>query len=48
LGDPNAITRDVTRYLSALSGSYGGHHGRARIASDGRGGAGEGGVPLLL
>src|SRR5687768_8551147 len=42
-GDPKAITRNVTRYLLVLSVSYGGHHGRARIASEDRGGAGEGG-----
>ena len=46
-GDPKAITRDVRRYLSAFPVSNGGHHGRARIASDDRGGAGEGsGIPL--
>ena len=48
LGDPKAITRDVTRYLLALSVSYGRHRRRTRIASDDRGGAGEGGVPLLF
>jgi hypothetical protein len=41
-GDPKAITRDVTRYLLAHSVSYVGHHGRARIVSEDRGGAGEG------
>src|SRR5687768_2249960 len=41
LGDPKAITRDVTRYLLALSVSYGRHRRRTRIASDDRGGAGE-------
>ena len=47
-GDPKAIAREATRWLSALSVSCGGHHGRARIASDYRGVAGEGGVPLLI
>ncbi len=47
-GDPKAITREARRWLLALSLSYGDHHGRARIASDHRGGAREGGEPLLL
>jgi hypothetical protein len=37
----------IPRYLSTHSVSYGGHHGRARIASDDRGAVREGGVPLL-
>jgi hypothetical protein len=48
-GEPKAITREARRWLWPLSLSYGDDHGRARIASDHRGGARERGEePLLL